>query len=368
MLQVLDVLLDRGVRCLHQDALELLPVDDPEGRLGLGLHRRRPGHQVEEGELTEAAALRHRAHVLGAAPRRRPLGALPLRLQVDGQEDFEGALLHDVEVVGREVALGDDLRASGHRLLPRDVDDALHPRLVQRDHRLQVLVGPQGIRNEVALRRRLRRGRPRLQLAAAAASDGLAVGELELLIEPQLLEQLARDLEGAQRGVRGDCRRPRLVAQQRVLAEVVASLQLGHLHRAPVLLRHLHPGLTGLDDEELGARIALLDDCRAGRKVHRYAGGRQDGVLVPRQAPQQLHLREEAHGLLVPPVRLRRNVPLAALGRPAAAVEQPVVMVGLPRGDAHSALRARASLWRSGEGRRGRAEEATGQEEHHPTA
>mmetsp|Transcript_95714 Transcript_95714/g.247456 ORF Transcript_95714/g.247456 Transcript_95714/m.247456 type:complete len:275 (-) Transcript_95714:268-1092(-) len=271
MLQVLDVLLDRGVRCLHQDALELLPVDDPEGRLGLGLHRRRPGHQVEEGELTEAAALRHRAHVLGAAPRRRPLGALPLRLQVDGQEDFEGALLHDVEVVGREVALGDDLRASGHRLLPRDVDDALHPRLVQRDHRLQVLVGPQGIRNEVALRRRLRRGRPRLQLAAAAASDGLAVGELQLLGQAQLLELVLRDAVGGQLRLGRDRRRARLVTQQSVLSEVVTRLERRNFREPPARLLNEHAGLALLDDEELAALVALLDDDLLTLEVRRDA-------------------------------------------------------------------------------------------------
>mmetsp|Transcript_95713 Transcript_95713/g.247448 ORF Transcript_95713/g.247448 Transcript_95713/m.247448 type:complete len:352 (-) Transcript_95713:111-1166(-) len=304
MLQVLDVLLDRGVRCLHQDALELLPVDDPEGRLGLGLHRRRPGHQVEEGELTEAAALRHRAHVLGAAPRRRPLGALPLRLQVDGQEDFEGALLHDVEVVGREVALGDDLRASGHRLLPRDVDDALHPRLVQRDHRLQVLVGPQGIRNEVALRRRLRRGRPRLQLAAAAASDGLAVGELQLLGQAQLLELVLRDAVGGQLRLGRDRRRARLVTQQRVLTEIVTTLQRGHLHGLVAASLDRHARLAALDHKELLPNIALLDDHLTRLEVLLLARRRQERVLVLRQALQQLHLREELHGLLVGPVVL----------------------------------------------------------------
>mmetsp|Transcript_114833 Transcript_114833/g.364963 ORF Transcript_114833/g.364963 Transcript_114833/m.364963 type:complete len:210 (-) Transcript_114833:680-1309(-) len=140
--QVLHVLLDLVIGDLHQDVLEVLTVDDPNYRILLGLDRSGSRHEVEQGQLSEAASLGDGGDDLGLALGLEVVG--PGALLLLGDEDVEASILYDVKVVRVQVALLDDVRASSHLLLPHDVDETLDPRVVQCRDRLQVLISPDG--------------------------------------------------------------------------------------------------------------------------------------------------------------------------------------------------------------------------------
>mmetsp|Transcript_12582 Transcript_12582/g.36077 ORF Transcript_12582/g.36077 Transcript_12582/m.36077 type:complete len:466 (+) Transcript_12582:864-2261(+) len=179
--EVLDVLFDLVVRHLHQNVLEVRPVNDPHHGVGNGLHRSGPGNEVQQSQLAEAAAAVYGAHVLRLAAFHGALGTLRL-IALLADKNLEAALLDDVEVVRHQVALGDDLLALGHVLLPKDLHHLLDPGIVEGDHGLQVVVLVEGIDDERPLLVRLRGGRLHLDGPAAAAADGLSVGELQTVI------------------------------------------------------------------------------------------------------------------------------------------------------------------------------------------
>mmetsp|Transcript_53815 Transcript_53815/g.158395 ORF Transcript_53815/g.158395 Transcript_53815/m.158395 type:complete len:578 (+) Transcript_53815:740-2473(+) len=301
--QVLHVLVALRGGHLHEDVLEVLTVDDPDHRPRHRLHGGGARHEVEQGQLPEAAPRRHRGDGRRVAPATEgPLRALPGLL---GDEDLEAPLLDDVEVVRDEVPLRDELRALLHVLLPRDVDHLLHARLVEGQDRLEVQVPAQGLREEFPLARRLGRGRPGpTGLLHGPPADRLAVGELQPLVQPQLLELLPRDPQRDEARVGLDRGRAGLVAEQGVLAEVVAGPERGHPHGLPGALLDAHAGLPGLDHEELVAQVALPDHGLAGLELLLLARGGQEGMLVPGEALQERHPGQELHVLLVGQVLL----------------------------------------------------------------
>mmetsp|Transcript_137876 Transcript_137876/g.428454 ORF Transcript_137876/g.428454 Transcript_137876/m.428454 type:complete len:674 (+) Transcript_137876:532-2553(+) len=244
--QVLDVLLGHLVGGIRQDVLELRPVDDHHSRTRLGNDGRGARCEVHERELAETLALCQ----LTCAGRRGVLGALPL----GRDQDLEGAVHHDVEVVGI-AALLDDLGPLRHFLLPHDLDHGVDPVLLEVHNAVQVRVRLQGrlhgtdlVGSLVTRRLLLHSGRP--------SADGPALRELQLVLQAERLELLAADRQRFHLGLRLDRGRPGLVAEQRVLAEEVAGLQLRH-HRAV----DFDSARALLDDVELVALfVALLND------------------------------------------------------------------------------------------------------------
>mmetsp|Transcript_115942 Transcript_115942/g.334818 ORF Transcript_115942/g.334818 Transcript_115942/m.334818 type:complete len:237 (-) Transcript_115942:232-942(-) len=232
-----------------------------------------------------ADALRLSRHVLREAPRTRRLpihnagppglvlaamGLAAVRLNT-GHEDFELAVLDDVEIIRNQVAFLDEFLSCSYALLPSDIHQLLYPNLIQAHHGLQVLVHMQSLCDQRPLliglwRRRLGLGNP-----LASATDCLPVCELQLLMQTQLLELFPCDLQGLQGGVCGNRREAGLVAEERVLPKVIAHLQRGHLLRGPMAFSDGDTGLAAADDEELCPDIALLDDYLAGLEVVRHA-------------------------------------------------------------------------------------------------
>jgi len=123
-------------------------------------------------------------------------------------------------------------------------------------------------------------------------------------VQPQLLELLPRDPQRDEARVGLDRGRAGLVAEQGVLAEVVAGPERGHPHGLPGALLDAHAGLPGLDHEELVAQVALPDHGLAGLELLLLARGGQEGMLVPGEALQERHPGQELHVLLVGQVLL----------------------------------------------------------------
>mmetsp|Transcript_56408 Transcript_56408/g.160128 ORF Transcript_56408/g.160128 Transcript_56408/m.160128 type:complete len:512 (-) Transcript_56408:383-1918(-) len=180
LVEVLNVLLAHLLRGRRQDALELQPIDNHDRRRGPRNHGRGARRGVQERELAEALAARDNAHAGG----RRFLGALA----VLRHQHLEGAVHDDVEVVGGEVALLDDLRPNGHILPPHHVNHLLNLALVQVEHRLQIIVRPQRICHQILLLSSLRAGRLRVHLRGSTTAHGTTLLEFQLLVEAQLLK------------------------------------------------------------------------------------------------------------------------------------------------------------------------------------
>mmetsp|Transcript_91804 Transcript_91804/g.239351 ORF Transcript_91804/g.239351 Transcript_91804/m.239351 type:complete len:305 (+) Transcript_91804:1802-2716(+) len=278
--KVLDVLIDLRLLSLHQDGLELVAVDDPNGRGFLGSDSGRAGDQVEQRQLAKAA----------------PLGDSGGYLELPGvatvllrDEDLERTLRGNVKVVRDQVTLCDELLPFRHRLLPGNVGQLLDAVVVERHHGGQIIVRPERAGDQGPLLVGLRRRGFRLDRAGLSSSHGLAVGKLELLVQAQAGELLPPDLEGDEVGLCRDRGGARLVPQQRALSEVVAWLQGGEHLRDPIR-GDLDAGLTALDDEELGTRVSLLDHQATSLELHGLYRTREQRVLVFGEPLEELHL------------------------------------------------------------------------------
>mmetsp|Transcript_66630 Transcript_66630/g.216822 ORF Transcript_66630/g.216822 Transcript_66630/m.216822 type:complete len:505 (+) Transcript_66630:797-2311(+) len=254
LLQIADVLRCEVVRRFGQDALEVVPVNDPDDRIDLGLDGGGSRGEVEQRQLAKAAACVDAADSCAGG-----LGALAL---LAGDEDLEAARLDDVKVVRVEVTLPDDIGTRSDLLLPRNADHSSQLKVVERHHGFEVGVRLESFLHERPLRSRLRGGRFDLDLLVAAA-DGVSLGELQFLLQAESLELLPRDPQSRHRGGRGDRRGPGLVAEQRVLAEIIPSFE--RCHDLPV---DIDARRAGHDDEKLVSLIALLDHDLIGVEVN----------------------------------------------------------------------------------------------------
>mmetsp|Transcript_71598 Transcript_71598/g.202123 ORF Transcript_71598/g.202123 Transcript_71598/m.202123 type:complete len:428 (-) Transcript_71598:252-1535(-) len=262
--QVSYVCLGTVLGGFRDDGLELFATYDPDGAVGPRLHGGGARRRVEKRELPETVAFAEVAH----ASRYRLLRAAPQR-RVD--KHLEATGLHDVEVFAPHVALPDEHGVLRHLLGPCGVDQLADPCVVQLADHLQVLVFLQGLRDEPPLLG-VRHGRgitgpdDAAAVGGAAPADGKAVRELELLVEAKPLEIDPRDPVGVNGRHGGDCRGAGHVAQQCLLAEVVAGLQRRH-----PLAPDGHARLPVLDHEELVAFLVLLDDGLPGEVLCRVS-------------------------------------------------------------------------------------------------
>mmetsp|Transcript_45507 Transcript_45507/g.138000 ORF Transcript_45507/g.138000 Transcript_45507/m.138000 type:complete len:263 (-) Transcript_45507:345-1133(-) len=233
--QVPDVLGDLRGRDLHQVLLEDIPRPDPHDGRRVRLHGRGTRHEVQQRELAEAPAGAHGADRLGLD---RVLALVVLALL--GLEDGELALLDHVEVIGLEVALRDDLFPSRHRFLPHFVGERLDDAVLQLDDAGEIRVAPDRFLDEVVVLGRLGvRGLALHALFAFGDAHGPAVREQQLLVEAEVPEVGLGDLEGRQGALGLDRGGPGLVADERLLPEVVARLEGRHVLLVTVL-RYQH--------------------------------------------------------------------------------------------------------------------------------
>mmetsp|Transcript_7071 Transcript_7071/g.20105 ORF Transcript_7071/g.20105 Transcript_7071/m.20105 type:complete len:284 (+) Transcript_7071:964-1815(+) len=121
----------------------------------------------------------------------------------------------------------------------------------------------------------------------------VALQELDLLMQPQVVEILPGDLHRFQPSDCRDRRRSRLVTEQRELPKVVAGPQ-----RRQELPAGLDLGIARPDDEELATLRALLDDHLLRFEGYALADGRELRMQLRRQGVEQRNLRPEL-GVLV---------------------------------------------------------------------
>mmetsp|Transcript_4191 Transcript_4191/g.11837 ORF Transcript_4191/g.11837 Transcript_4191/m.11837 type:complete len:244 (+) Transcript_4191:2195-2926(+) len=237
----------------------------------LGLHRRCPGHQVQQGKLTETVAFHACCYVLRLSFFNGVLCALPSVVFLHG-EHLKLSLLHNVKIVCVEITLRDDLLTLLYLLFPRDVNHLIHASVVQIDKCLHALILSQSRCDELPLLRILRRGCFSLHRApSATATNSFAIGKHQLFVETQLLELVPADFERGQVRVGGDRCRPRFVSEKSLLAKVIASLQHGHLLGWFRVHDDRNSGLTLSDHVEFVSSVTLFDDHLAALELASFA-------------------------------------------------------------------------------------------------
>mmetsp|Transcript_23083 Transcript_23083/g.52512 ORF Transcript_23083/g.52512 Transcript_23083/m.52512 type:complete len:406 (+) Transcript_23083:812-2029(+) len=141
LVEVLDVLFAGLHRRARQNALEGSAVDHPDNGWGLGRDRggtRREVHQRELSETLPRTVLADGVHLLHRG------GTL-------SNGYVELSLRDDVEVIGVEIALSDDLLPRRDGLLPHASDDLLDLRVIERDHGGQIRIALQCLAHHLLL-------------------------------------------------------------------------------------------------------------------------------------------------------------------------------------------------------------------------
>mmetsp|Transcript_29925 Transcript_29925/g.75372 ORF Transcript_29925/g.75372 Transcript_29925/m.75372 type:complete len:496 (-) Transcript_29925:640-2127(-) len=159
--EIIHILVNFLFGDLHQDFLEVGPVDNPHERLSDGLHCGSAGYKVQQRQLTKAATRGDSTDIGSLTAFKGFLGALGPSilaiLMVGRHEDLKAAFLNDIKVVCHQITLLDDFCAGWHILLPRNVDHRVDAFVVKADHSLKVLISSQSLSNEAPVVVGLRR-------------------------------------------------------------------------------------------------------------------------------------------------------------------------------------------------------------------